>query len=214
MKELYGTPPMLINACMAVQQNPFHGNMGAPDMSFEDMLLAIGRDRDKQSFMDLFRYFAPRIKSFLMKGGATEAQADELAQETMLAIWQKAESFNPAHAKASTWIYTIARNKRIDALRKVKYIEVDHEDPLYVIEDDRMGADDTLAQNEESEALEAAIGKLPEDQAFLIRKSFYEDKSHADIAQETGIALGTVKSRIRLALERLRGESKVKTLWH
>lgn len=188
--------------------------MEVPSVSFEDMLLAIGKDRDRESFIDLFRYFAPRIKSFLMKGGASEAQADELAQETMLAIWQKAESFNPAHAKASTWIYTIARNKRIDALRKVKYVEVDHDDPLYTIEDDRIGADDALAHTEESEALKTAIDRLTEDQAFLIRKSFYEDKSHADIAQETGIALGTVKSRIRLALERLRGEKKVKTLWH
>lgn len=209
---------MFLNAAMVQTPIPSPGSRGtrAEDSShsFEDMLADIGQRRDRQSFMELFQYFAPRIKSFLMKGGISEAQADELAQETMLTIWQKAESYNPAQAKASTWIYTIARNKRIDALRKVKYAEVDQDDPLYVIEDDRPGADVTLSQAEEHDALEAQIEKLPEDQAALIRKSFYEDKSHAVIAAETGIALGTVKSRIRMALEKLRGEKKVQALWH
>ena len=219
-KKLYGPAEIALNIAMVHTPTPRtgpRGNHGAapkePGVSFDEMLVAIGKRRDRQSFMELFQYFAPRIKSYLMKGGVSEAQADELAQETMLTIWQKAESFNPAQAKASTWIYTIARNKRIDALRKVKYAEVDQDDPLYTIEDDRMGADETLAHAEEEAALEALIGALPDDQAFLIRKSFYEDKSHAAIAAETGIALGTVKSRIRMALEKLRGEKKAQALW-
>ncbi|MCD8497610.1 MAG: sigma-70 family RNA polymerase sigma factor [Alphaproteobacteria bacterium] len=177
------------------------------------MLIAIGKERNKESFAALFDYFAPRVKSFLMKAGISEAQADELAQETMLAVWQRAESYDPAKARASTWIYTVARNKRVDALRKVKYVEVDQDDPLYVVEDDRALADETLAKSEEEEALDNLINSLPEEQAFLIRKSFYEDKPHAAIAAETGIALGTIKSRIRLALEKLRGDEKVKKLW-
>lgn len=185
-----------------------------PGSSFEDMLLAIGKKQDKQSFLSLFQYFAPRVKSFLMKGGIPEAQADELAQETMLAVWQNASGYSPARAKASTWIYTIARNKRIDALRRVRYVEVDQDDPLYTLEDEREQADETIEHLQEKEALSGVIEALPAEQSFLIRKSFYEDKSHAAIAAETGIALGTVKSRIRHALDTLRGEEKVRGLWH
>lgn len=208
---------MFLNALMAHTPASHKGiteGRGKIGPSFDDMLVRIGQERDRESFMELFRYFAPRIKSFLMRGGLPEAQADELAQDTMLTIWQRADSFNPAHAKASTWIYTIARNKRIDALRRVKYVEVDQDDPLHELKDERILADETLSQSEEEEALSGLIDQLPEDQAFLIRKSFYEDKSHAAIAAETGIALGTVKSRIRMALEKLRGEERAQALWH
>lgn len=208
---------MLLNACMVTTRIPSRGTPDMPgisDPSFEELLLAAGRGRDRQSFMALFQYFAPRVKSFLMKGGIAEAQADELAQETMLAVWQNAAHFDPRKSRASTWIYTIARNKRVDALRKVRYIEVDHDDPLYTTEDERALADETLARSQEEETLDRLIGTLPEEQAFLIRKSFYEDKTHAAIAAETGIALGTVKSRIRQALDKLRGHEKVKRLWH
>jgi RNA polymerase sigma-70 factor (ECF subfamily) len=208
---------MLLNVCMVskhILPKRTSGAADEPGSSFEDLLLAAGKPRDKESFMALFQYFAPRVKSFLIKGGIGEAQADELAQETMLAVWQNAENYDPKRAKASTWIYTIARNKRIDALRKVKYIEVDQDDPLYTAEDEREPADEVLAHSEEEEALDEMIAALPEEQAFLIRKSFYEDKSHAVIAAETGIALGTVKSRIRQALDSLRGEEKVRELWH
>lgn len=208
---------MLLNTCMVTTRIPGRGHpdpTGTPEPSFEDLLLATGRERNRQSFMALFQYFAPRVKSFLMKAGIGEAQADELAQETLLAVWQNAARFDPKKSRASTWIYTIARNKRIDALRRVKYIEVDQDDPLYTAEDERALADETLAQSQEEDALDQLVESLPEDQAFLIRKSFYEDKTHAAIAAETGIALGTVKSRIRQALEKLRGNEKVRRLWH
>jgi len=176
------------------------------------LLIAVAQKRDKAAFAELFDYFAPRIKSFLMKSGAAPDLADELAQETMLAVWQKASGFDPAKASASTWIFTIARNKRIDVLRKKVRPEVDIDEPL-MIADDLPAASDVMIREQEADIMARAIQTLPPEQASLLYKSFFEDKTHADIAAETKIPLGTVKSRIRLALERLRGDKKVKELW-
>lgn len=179
---------------------------------FNAMIRAIAENKDKKAFITLFEHFAPRVKSFLMKGGASPELADELAQETMLTIWNKAESYNPKQAAASTWIFTIARNKRIDMIRKTKRHGINPEDPM-LLEDTSPGPRHNALHNEEVNILADALKDLPEQQAELIRKSFFEDKPHAEIAQETGIPLGTVKSRIRLALERLRGNSKVQDIW-
>ncbi len=175
------------------------------------LLEAVAR-KDKEAFAELFEYFAPRIKSFLMKGGAAPDVADELAQETMLAIWQRAGSYDPAKASASTWIFTIARNKRIDGLRKQVRPELDPADPA-LVEDDAPNASEQVAQAQETDAMEQAIKALPTDQADLLYKAFFEDKTHADIAKETKLPLGTVKSRIRLALEKLGRDKNVKDLW-
>lgn len=174
------------------------------------LLLRVASKKDREAFAELFEYFAPRIKSFLMKGGTAPDVADELAQETMIAVWQKAESFNPAKANASTWIFTIARNKRIDHLRRVRP-EMDPADPL-LVEDDSISAPEIIGQQEETEAMAEAIKSLPQEQADLLYKSFFEDKTHADIAKETKLPLGTVKSRIRIALEKLRSDQNVKDL--
>lgn len=179
---------------------------------FQRLLLSVAEKEDQEAFASLFDYFAPRIKSFLMKGGAAPDAADELAQETMLAVWQKAKTFDPARASASTWIFTIARNKRIDALRKTVRPEFDPAD-AEDIKDDAPSINEKMAQQEESDAVAQAIKALPADQADLLYKSFFEDKSHADIAAETKIPLGTVKSRIRLAMDKLRSDKKVKELW-
>ncbi len=185
---------------------------GTDNMSHEDMLCAIAEYKDKDSFSALFEYFAPRIKSFLMKGGSTPDQAEELAQETMLTVWRKASSFDRRQSNASTWIFTIARNKKIDALRKSRRHAFDIETPE-TIEDEAPLAADNLVRLQETRILASALKDLPEDQATLLRKSFFEDKSHAEIAQETNIPLGTIKSRIRLALAKLRQQEQVKKLW-
>lgn len=184
---------------------------GAPTPArFRELLLAVGARQDRAAFAELFDYFAPRIKSFLMKGGATPDAADELAQETMITVWQRAESFDPAKASASTWIFTIARNKRIDAIRKMPRPEVDASD--LELADDSPSAAAAIAQEEENDIMARAIQSLPPEQADLLYKSFFEDKTHADIAKETSLPLGTVKSRIRLALDRLRGDRQVTEL--
>lgn len=206
---------MLVNACMSEQ--PKHPNRGFKNTevppSFNELLGDVAHNKNKDSFVTLFNHFAPRVKSFLMKSGLNPEIADEIAQETMLTIWNKAESYNPAQAAASTWIFTIARNKRIDHLRKTNRYYITNDENL-VIEDDAPSPSDNVSSAEETERLTAAISTLPEEQKLLIQKSFFEDKSHAIIAEETGIALGTVKSRIRLALQRLRRETGVKELWN
>lgn len=184
----------------------------APTPDHKAMIEAIADHQDRTAFIELFNHFAPRIKSFMMKGGASEGKADELAQETMLSVWTKAASYDPAKAAPSTWIFTIARNKRIDAIRKTNYAELYPED-TDVLEDTAPYADENISHDEETRILAHAIATLPEDQAELLKKSFFEGKSHAQIAEETNLPLGTIKSRIRLALEKLRQKQEIKTLW-
>lgn len=174
---------------------------------YSDLLCRAGKLRDKDAFAKIYDYYAPRIKSFLMRGGLSADIADELAQETMLTVWHKAESFDPKQAAASTWIFTIARNKKIDYLRKYNRPDPDQNDPLVAGEQPVM-PDQDIQTEEQENALSKAIKDLPEEQSFLIQKSFFEDKTHSEIAQETNIPLGTVKSRLRLALERLRHSVK------
>ena len=194
------------------QSNAETSDQSVGERTFEDLLYDVGQNKNKDSFIELFHYFAPRIKSFLMKGGANESLADELAQETMLNIWNKAESYNPAKAAASTWIFTIARNKRIDALRKKKFYSVDL-DQLPDMEDDTYRSPVTaLSDTQESETIAGALENLPPEQADLIKRSYFEDKTHQEIADETGLPLGTVKSRIRIALKRLRNIAAIKDL--
>ncbi len=179
---------------------------------YNALLQSVGQNRDKAAFAELFDYFAPRVKSFLMKGGAAPDLADELAQETMITLWQKAASFDPVKANASTWIFTIARNKRVDGLRKKIRPETQDSEAEFIADEAPL-ASDRIAQEEETHTMEEALAALPKEQADLLYKSFFEDKTHADIAAEAGIPLGTVKSRIRLALEKLRSNQKVKQLW-
>ncbi len=177
-----------------------------------DLLLAVGQRQDRAAFAMLFDHYAPRIKSFLMKGGAAPDIADEMAQETMLTIWQKAAGYDPAKAAASTWIFTIARNKRIDALRKRVRPEEDIDD-VPGLADETPGASEAMARQQEVAAMAQAMETLPAEQADLLYKSFFEEKTHADIAHETKLPLGTVKSRIRMALEKLGRDRKVRDLW-
>lgn len=173
-----------------------------PD-SFETLLSAVGQRRDRSAFITLFNHFAPRLKSFLMKKGATPDHAEELAQETMLTVWNKAAGYDPKQAGASTWIFTIARNKRIDSLRKNSRVEFDFGDPAFVPDDMAPAPDRQVIDSDRTEQVAAALKTLPPEQADLIRKAYFEDKTHHEIASEIKIPLGTVKSRLRLALERL-----------
>ena len=177
---------------------------------FDPLLQAVGQKRDRQAFIKIFEYFAPRIKSFLMKGGARPDQAEELVQETMLAIWDRAETYNPAAASASTWIFTVARNKKIDALRKSKYHYYDPNDGLESIKDEgQITAEESVVAQQREEEIKAAMASLPTEQADLIRMSFFDGMAHAEIAAKTKLPLGTVKSRIRLAMDRIRQNSNI-----
>ncbi|MGR3434583.1 MAG: sigma-70 family RNA polymerase sigma factor [Shimia sp.] len=164
-------------------------------------LRLIRDDRDQAAFAALFRHFAPRVKAFLMKQGADGALAEEAAQEVMATVWHKAHMFDPARASAATWIFTIARNKAIDAIRKQRRPEP--EDLAWGPEAEPDQAD-VLGLQQDAARLAEAIRALPEKQRDLIRRAYYGDLTHAEIAAQTGLPLGTIKSRIRLALDRLR----------
>jgi RNA polymerase sigma-70 factor (ECF subfamily) len=173
------------------------------DHPLDELIARVAQRQDRAAFAALFEHFAPRVKAYLMRLGADDGSAQELAQEVMLAVWRRAASFNPALASVSTWIFTIARNKRIDLLRRERHSELDPDDPA-LVPDPAVGADVVLDHAETGARLRAAIGSLPEEQARLLKMAYFEDKSHSAIAAETRLPLGTVKSRIRLALNRLR----------
>jgi RNA polymerase sigma-70 factor (ECF subfamily) len=157
--------------------------------------------KDRAAFAELFRHFAPRVKAFLMKSGADASLAEECTQEVMATIWRKAHMFDPGRASVATWIFTIARNRKIDALRKQRRPEP--EDLTWGPEAEPDQAD-VLSLQQESEKLGEAIAALPPKQRELIEKAYFGDLSHSEIAKATGLPLGTIKSRIRLALDRLR----------
>ena len=141
----------------------------------------------------------------MLKRGCDSATAEEIAQMTLVAVWQKAQLFQPEKASASTWIFTIARNLHIDLVRKAKRPEPDQNDPFFVPSGDKQ-ADDSIAEAQDAARVRAAIATLPPDQQEVLRLSFYEDMSHGQISSALGLPLGTVKSRIRLAFRRIRSD--------
>ncbi len=168
-------------------------------------LIEFKQTQDAQRFADLFGHFAPRVKAFLMKSGASAALAEETTQEALATVWQKAHLFDPSMASASTWIYTIVRNKRIDAIRKQRRPEP--EDLPWGTEAPQ-SSEEILAVSDEQAELRRCIAELPLAQRQMIERAYFGDLSHYEIAEVTGLPLGTIKSRIRLGLERLRYELK------
>lgn len=174
----------------------------------QDWIAAVASTADKQAFAALFRHFAPRVKGFLMRSGSNEALAEELAQETMVAVWRKAASFKAGHASVSTWIFTIARNLRISHFRRLPQSDSVDEPGVWGLDEhpaDTVDAPEERMLIEQRErGVRQALAALPSAQAQILRLSFFDEQAHASIAQELGIPLGTVKSRIRLAVHQLR----------
>jgi RNA polymerase sigma factor (sigma-70 family) len=176
--------------------------------NWSDSLKKLATERDIQAFRELFDYFGPRIKSFLLKSGGSFSQAEECMQEAMATVWQKAHMFDSSKASASTWIFTIARNKQLDAIRKIRRPEPED---LPWMDIDQTDPSESIIIHEEQKSLAFAVSKLPDNQRILIEKAFYGDLSHSEISELTDLPLGTVKSRIRLSIERLRRELGKKT---
>jgi RNA polymerase sigma factor (sigma-70 family) len=171
---------------------------------FVGFLRDIVERRDQNAFAALFDYYAPRVKAYLKRLGSSDSLADDLAQEAMLAVWRKAENYDPAKAAVGTWIFTIARNLRIDSLRRERRPELEADDALQV--PDPAPLPDRVAEvAQEENDVRTALKDLPQDQAEVIQLAFYEGKSHGEIAAALMIPLGTVKSRLRLAFRRVRG---------
>lgn len=172
--------------------------------SHEELLVRVGKSRDREAFIALFHHYAPRLKSWLMGKGTNEALVEELVQNAMTTVWEKAKSYNPAKAGAGTWIFTIARNKRIDALRQIKYPELDLDSPEVAASIENTATDEPFASPALYKKLGQAVKDLPPEQSELLKMAYFENKSHQDIATERKLPLGTVKSRLRLAMEKLR----------
>lgn len=167
-------------------------------------IVAVAATQDREAFAQLFAHFAPRVKAYMFRFGGNSENAEELAQEAMMQVWRKAHLFDPQKAAASTWIFTIARNLRIDRFRQRKHIEVDDSDPTLIIDDSPL-ADEIVDRDEHAVLVKSAMEELPADQKVVVELSFFEDLSHSEIAEQLDIPLGTVKSRLRLALTKLRG---------
>ena len=168
-----------------------------------DLLQRVAERGDAEAFAQLFQTFAPRVKSYMMRQGADAATAEELAQETLLTVWRKASLYSSDKGTAATWIFTIARNLRIDRLRREVpwqglpegHDETPSDEPL---------PDEQVSEQERQKRIRAALSRLPEDQHEVVQLSFIEGLSHSEIAERLGLPLGTVKSRMRLAYQKVR----------
>lgn len=170
-------------------------------LSFEALIMAVADRRDKKAFTTLFGHFAPRVKTYLQRGGIAGAIAEDMMQDVLLTVWNKAEQFDPGRASAQAWIFGIARNLKIDLLRRSRLLVQD----AAISEEAPVPLADAIVEAEQaSRSIRRAIDELPEDQVAVLRLAFFEDLSHGEIEKALGVPLGTVKSRLRLALAKLR----------
>jgi RNA polymerase sigma-70 factor, ECF subfamily len=170
---------------------------------FADLLMAVATTQDRPAYAVLFTYYAPRVKSYLMRLGADNAQAEEIAQDVMVTVWRKASLFDRRQASVSTWIFRVARNRRIDVFRRTKRPDLDPEEEMIL--PSGVEAPDARVETMETEVrVRAAMKDLPEEQLQLLRLAFYDGLSHREIAEKLDVPLGTVKSRIRLAFAKMK----------
>lgn len=185
-------------------QRPPGETLGETDRArFSDLLLAVATRQDRAAYAEIFSYYAPRVKAYLVRLGADGAQAEEITQDVMVTVWRKAQLFDRAQASVSTWIFRIARNRRIDVFRRTRRPALDPEEAMIL----PSGVDPPEARIETMETetrVRAAMRDLPEEQVLLLRLAFYEGLSHSEIAEKLGVPLGTVKSRIRLAFGKMK----------
>lgn len=174
-------------------------------VEWADLIGRIAAHGDRDAFRLLFEHFAPRVKGLMLKAGASGEEAEEIAQDTLLAVWRKAAQFDPASLGAPAWIFTIARNLRIDAVRRsARSGVVAPEAELEYVADPADSQETQILKRDDTARIAAAISRLSKDQSAAIRMSFIEDRPHSEIAEALRIPLGTVKSRIRLAMNRLK----------
>lgn len=186
------------------EARPAGETLGDADRArFADLLVLVAAKQDRTAYAELFGYYAPRVKSYLMRLGADGAQAEEIAQDVMVTVWRKANLFDRKQASVSTWIFRIARNRRIDVFRRTKRPDLDPEETMILPAG--VEAPDARVEAMETEArVREAMKDLPEEQLLLLRLAFYDGLSHRDIAEKLDVPLGTVKSRIRLAFAKMK----------
>lgn len=190
---------------MEPKANVQTGRSSTPDPWAENVR-RVAVSRDRAAFQELYQHFTPMIRAFLLKSmgaGANRPEAEEITQEVLIKVWNKAASFNSSKASVNTWIFTIARNTRIDFIRRndrndrkieIEDIWHDSESPEPLVD---------LQQRRAEQVIKQAMATLPDEQIQVLYKAFMEGKSHNEVAEELGLPLGTVKSRIRLALNKM-----------
>jgi RNA polymerase sigma-70 factor (ECF subfamily) len=187
---------------MRMTRQPMPVSPPGPDAATDAALIRAVAGRDREAFVALFGRYAGRVKAYAMRAGAGAADADEIAQDVMVAVWRHAASFDPARAAASTWIFAIARNRRIDLVRRARRPGPDPEDPLFRPDPAPDGFVALDAAEREARLREALHG-LAAEQRRVLTLAFFEGLSHGEIAAAERLPLGTVKSRIRLAFRHL-----------
>ncbi len=180
------------------------GGMGVSSDDLKALMAAVALERDKAAYGRLFQYFAPRLIGFMERAGVGRADSEEIAQDALVSVWRKAGLYDPRQAGVSTWVFTIARNLRIDMARRVTRrrngAAAMGEPEIELVE----SAEDEAIAGQRDARVREAMTKLPREQATVLRLSFFSEKPHAEIARELGIPLGTVKSRVRLAMAKIR----------
>lgn len=170
---------------------------------FAKLTKAVATNRDQRAFAELFDYFSPRIKSYFIQLRATPEHAEDMSQDVMSALWHKAHLFDPSKSSLSTWLFRVARNRRIDLLRRDRSALIDINDPIF-IPPEPISPDDYVEEEERDENVRRALALLQDKHADIIRMSFFLGLSHSQISERSGLPLGTVKSRIRVAFQKLR----------
>ena len=194
------------------QKGPHAESISTPDSGYEinsievdkKLIAAIADFKDKSAFHEIFDRYAPKIKSFAFRLGSEANAAEDIVQETMIAVWRHSHLYNQSKGSVSTWIFTIARNKRYDYLRRRMRPEPDPMDPAFLKHQNTPEED--MEKVREEITVRKAINSLPDEQSKIVKMSFYEGKTHQVLAEELNLPLGTVKSRMRLALKKIRDE--------
>ena len=197
-------PIALVRRAPKSDSTPAIGRTGVSSDDLKALMALVAQQRDRVAYGKLFQYFAPRIIGFMERSGVGATDAEEIAQDTMVTVWRKAELYDPRQAAVSTWIFTIARNLRVDmarrATRRRNGAAAMGEPEIELVD----SAETEAIAIERDAKVREAMGKLSREQATVLRLSFFSEKPHAEIARELGIPLGTVKSRVRLAMAKIR----------
>ncbi|HMB48329.1 MAG TPA: sigma-70 family RNA polymerase sigma factor [Afifellaceae bacterium] len=175
----------------------------SPAELHKTLIARIAANRDRDAFRALFEHFGPRVKALMVKAGADHAMAEDLVQDVMMTVWRKVELYTPQRGAVGTWIYTIARNARIDRLRRHSSRPYEDLDGLELPSDEPSGEDE-LQASQQAEQVGEALAELPDEQRRIIELAFIQDKSQSEIADQLALPLGTVKSRMRLAYQKLK----------
>jgi len=170
---------------------------------FTGLVRRVADERDRKAFEALFDHFAPRLNGYLLRLGLERGEAEDMAQEVMAVLWHKANLFDPEKSSLSTWLYRIARNRRIDAARRERTRVLDPQEPM-LLPSEPEPVDDEIDSRQRDERVRVALASLPAEQLELVKMAFFLGLSHSQIAEQADLPLGTVKSRIRLAFQRMR----------